>query len=77
MGLCVFVLWMANAGVTFSFPPAVAALGIAPMFFVFAVVGVLGILFTITLVPETRGKTLEEFEDEVRAQHARPDARGR
>ncbi|GAB3300597.1 sugar porter family MFS transporter [Parasphingorhabdus pacifica] len=77
MGLCVLVLWVANAGVTFGFPPTVAALGIAPTFFIFAAIGVLGILFTSTLVPETRGKTLEEFEDEVRTQHARPDARGR
>jgi MFS transporter, SP family, major inositol transporter len=66
MGLCVFVLWMANAGVTFGFPPAVAALGIAPTFFVFAVIAVLGVVFTVTQVPETRGKTLEEFEEEVR-----------
>lgn len=70
MGLSVFVLWMADAGVTFGFPPVVAALGIAPTFFIFAGIGVLGILFTATLVPETRGKTLEEFEDEYRSQHA-------
>jgi MFS transporter, SP family, major inositol transporter len=70
MGLCVFVLWMANAGVSFGFPPTVAALGIAPTFFLFAGIGVLGIIFATALVPETRGKTLEEFEDEFRAQHA-------
>ena len=70
MGLSVFVLWLANAGVTFGFPPAMAAVGIAPTFFVFAVIGVLGILFVVTMVPETRGKTLEEFEDEVRAKYS-------
>lgn len=70
MGLSVFVLWMANAGVTFGFPPAMAAVGIAPTFFVFAVIGVLGIVFVATMVPETRGKTLEEFEDEIRLQHS-------
>lgn len=69
MGLCVFMLWMANAGVTFGFPPTVAALGLAPTFFVFAGIGVLGIVFTATMVPETRGKALEEFEDEARAQY--------
>ncbi|GAA0517660.1 MFS transporter [Saccharopolyspora subtropica] len=69
MGLCVFVLWTANAGVAFGFPPTVAALGIAPTFFIFAAIGLLGIAFTATAVPETRGKTLEEFEDEARARY--------
>ena len=66
MGLCVFVLWMADAGVTFGFPPVVAALGIAPTFFLFAGIGALGIIFVATMVPETRGKTLEEVEAELR-----------
>jgi sugar porter (SP) family MFS transporter len=69
MGLSVFVLWIANAGVTFGFPPAMAAVGIAPTFFVFAAIGILGIIFVTTTVPETRGKTLEEFEDEARTKY--------
>lgn len=70
MGVCVLMLWLGNAGVTFGFPPTVAALGIAPTFFIFAAIGVLGILFTVSMVPETRGKTLEQFEDEFRTQHS-------
>ncbi|KAA5837949.1 sugar porter family MFS transporter [Saccharopolyspora hirsuta] len=70
MGVCVFTLWLANAAVTFGFPPTVAALGIAPTFFVFAAIGVLGIIFTATQVPETRGRTLEEFEAEVRTRYS-------
>ncbi|MDH6292835.1 sugar porter family MFS transporter [Rhodococcus opacus] len=66
MGVCVFVLWMANAVVTFGFPPLVSALGIASTFFVFAGIGVLGVVFIATMVPETRGKSLEEFEDKFR-----------
>lgn len=49
-----------------SFYPTVAALDIAPTFFIFATVGVLGIVFVAAQVPETRGKTLKEFEDEIR-----------
>jgi predicted MFS family arabinose efflux permease len=70
MGLCVFVLWMADAGVTFGFPPVVASLGIASTFFIFAAIALLGIAFTAVFVPETRGKSLEEFEDEFRLSHA-------
>ena len=61
MGTCVFVLWMANALVAFGFPPLVAAFGIAPTFFMFAVLGVVALVFIATMVPETRGKTLEEL----------------
>jgi sugar porter (SP) family MFS transporter len=70
MGLCVLMLWLANAALTFAFPPAVEALGVAPIFLIFAVISVVGIVFVATQVPETRGKTLEEFEDEFRTQHA-------
>ncbi|HET7313854.1 MAG TPA: sugar porter family MFS transporter [Salinisphaera sp.] len=66
MGVCVFVLWLANAGVAFGFPPVVTALGIGPTFFIFAAISVLGMVFTFTMVPETRGKSLEEFEEQIR-----------
>lgn len=70
MGVCVLALWLANAGVTFGFPPVVASLGIAPTFLIFGLIGVVGIVFAVTMVPETRGKTLEQFEDEFRTTHS-------
>ena len=70
MGVCVFALWIANASVAYGFPPVVEALGIASTFFIFAGLGVAALVFIYTMVPETRGKTLEQFEDEMRAQHA-------
>lgn len=71
VGLCVLMLWLGNAGVTFGFPPTVDALGLAPTFFVFAAIGVLGIVFTAGMVPETRGRTLEEFESDMQARHSK------
>jgi len=70
MGVCVFCLWIANAGIAFGFPPVVEAFGIAPTFFIFAGLGVAALAFIYTMVPETRGLTLEEFEDEFKATHA-------
>lgn len=70
MGICVFVLWLANALVAFGFPPVVAALGVGPTFFMFSAISVLGLIFTIAVVPETRGKSLEEFESYVRSRFA-------
>ncbi|WP_026534295.1 sugar porter family MFS transporter [Arthrobacter sp. H14] len=70
MGVCVFALWIANAIVAFAFPPTVAALGIGSTFFIFAAVGLVAILFVYKMVPETRNKTLEEFEDDFRFQYS-------
>ncbi len=70
MGVCVFMLWMANAAVAFGFPPVVSAIGISASFFIFAGLGVLALIFIAKMVPETRGRTLEEFEDEMRAAHS-------
>nr|WP_296780611.1 sugar porter family MFS transporter [Rhodococcus sp. (in: high G+C Gram-positive bacteria)] len=70
MGVCVFVLWLVNAAVAFGFPPLVSSLGIAPTFFIFAALGVASWIFIVTSVPETRGKTLEEFEEEYSAKYS-------
>jgi major inositol transporter-like SP family MFS transporter len=70
MGVCVFCLWMANACVAFGFPPLVAALGISSTFFVFAALGLVALTFIYTMVPETRGLSLEEFEEEFRDAHS-------
>lgn len=65
--VCVFMLWIANAVVAFGFPPMVSAIGISNSFFIFAALGVLALIFIAKMVPETRGRTLEQFEDEMRA----------
>jgi major inositol transporter-like SP family MFS transporter len=72
MGIAVFVLWTVNAAISFAFPPLVGALGATPTFGLFAVVNVGSILFISKFAPETRGRTLEELEDDFRS-HAHPD----
>ncbi|WP_026549492.1 sugar porter family MFS transporter [Arthrobacter sp. Br18] len=66
MGVSVFVLWMVNFAVSFSFPILVAALSISTTFFVFVVLGIGAILFARKFIPETRNKSLEELEHEFR-----------
>ncbi|MCI9887883.1 sugar porter family MFS transporter [Micrococcales bacterium 31B] len=74
MGVAVFTLWIANAVVAFAFPPLIAAAGIALTFFVFVAFGLVAIVTLYRMLPETRGKTLEEFEDEARLGFAAPGA---
>ena len=66
IGLSVFVQWMANFAVGFSFPMLMAALGISNTFFIFVALGICAVLFVRRFMPETRGLSLEEVELKLR-----------
>ncbi len=70
VGFCVLVLWLSNACVAFFFPLMVEVFGISNSFFVFFGLGLIAIWFTFKMVPETRGKTLEEFEEEFKNKYS-------
>jgi major inositol transporter-like SP family MFS transporter len=70
MGIAVFVLWTVNAGVSFAFPPLVASLGATLTFGLFALINCGSLIFCYKFAPETRGRTLEELEDDFRAHDA-------
>ncbi|MGA0566855.1 sugar porter family MFS transporter [Rathayibacter sp. KR2-224] len=65
MGVSVFMLWIANAFLGLYFPSLIDAVGITGSFFIFAALGILSLIFVYTQVPETRGRTLEELEEDV------------
>jgi MFS family permease len=71
IGLSVFLLWITNFFVGLFFPSLVAAFGISYTFFLFDAVGVISILFVKTMVPETRGRSLEQLEEDFRT-HGNP-----
>ena len=60
-GTAVACQWIFNAVVALLFPIALSQFGSAT-FFLFAAVNVGSLIFVATLVPETRGKTLEALE---------------
>ena len=66
MGIAVFFLWCVNAAISFVFPLLVEAVGATVTFGIFALVNVCSIVFVKRYVPETRGRTLEELEDDFR-----------
>ncbi|MFI8067967.1 sugar porter family MFS transporter [Streptomyces sp. NPDC086033] len=67
MGVAAVVLWLTNFVIGLVFPSLVSGIGISNTFFLFVVAGVFSILFVKRCVPETRGRTLETLEAELRA----------
>ena len=65
IGISVFFLWITNAFLGLFFPSLIEAVGLTGTFFLFAAVGVLALIFIYTQVPETRGRTLEEIDEDV------------
>jgi sugar porter (SP) family MFS transporter len=65
IGVAVFALWVTNGFLSLYFPSLVQATGITGTFFLFAAVGALALVFVVTQVPETRGRTLEALEEDV------------
>lgn len=57
--------WISNTVVIAIFPVVVGLTGLASAYWVLFVFCVLGVLFVIKFLPETKGKTLEEIEYEL------------
>jgi major inositol transporter-like SP family MFS transporter len=70
MGIAVFVLWTVNAIISFLFPIVVSAFGPTLTFLLFVVINSVSIWFVTKFAPETRGRTLEELEDDFREHDA-------
>ena len=68
-GLAISVVGIVNSIVSFlvqlSFPWELANLGAATTFAIYGIFALIGLAFVIKLVPETKGKSLEELEVEL------------
>ena len=51
-----------SAGVQFIFPWELSTLGSAATFFIYAIFALVGLILVVKIVPETKGKSLEELE---------------
>jgi SP family arabinose:H+ symporter-like MFS transporter len=63
MAVPVLTQWVANAFVVLFFPYAFSKIGKTPTFSFLALMCLIQMIFVWKLVPETRGKTLEEIEE--------------
>ena len=67
-GFTTLVLSAANLIVSLVFPLMLSAMGIAWVFMVFSVICLLSFFFAFYMVPETKGKSLEEIEASLKFQ---------
>ncbi|MBC9728212.1 sugar porter family MFS transporter [Streptomyces sp. TRM68367] len=67
MGVAAVVLWLTNFVIGLVFPSLVSGIGISNTFFLFVVAGIFSLGFVKFYVPETKGRTLETLEAELRA----------
>ena len=65
MGASVFVKWLCNAALSLFFPSVMEIWGMNFTFFAFAIVNGMAVFFMWKMLPETRGKSLEEVEEGV------------
>ena len=73
MAIAVAALWLACFILTATFPLLNASLGPAGTFWLYAAICLLGFIFIGKKLPETRGRTLEQIEDElIEGNHADP-----
>lgn len=65
MGITTTLNWLFNLTVALIFPTFLAMFGAAPNFYFFAVTTFLALMFAWRLLPETKGKSLEEIESQL------------
>lgn len=75
-GICMSLMGVVNSGISFGvqflFPSALSNLGAAVTFSIYATFAVIGLVLVAWLLPETRGRTLEQLEVELTG--VKPDA---
>ncbi|XYJ23034.1 MFS transporter [Bacillus velezensis] len=67
MGVTVFCLWIVNFIVGLTFPILLANIGLSATFFIFVLLGIASVIFVKRFLPETKGLSLEQLEQNFRA----------
>lgn len=65
MSIATFSLWIACFILTFTFPILNNFLGASGTFWIYSIICILGFVFIKKKLPETKGKSLEEIENEL------------
>lgn len=65
MSLSAVALWIGNFSLTFTFPSIKGTLGWSMNFWLYATICIAGFIIIMIKLPETKGKSLEEIEQEL------------
>jgi hypothetical protein len=65
VSIAVSALWIACFVLTFTFPLLNQLLKTAGTFWLYSAICLAGLVFIVLRVPETKGKTLEQIEQEI------------
>lgn len=65
MAVATVSLWLASFLLTYTFPLLNNAFGASGTFWMYGIICIAGFAFIIKKLPETKGKTLEEIEEEI------------
>ncbi|XP_030634101.1 solute carrier family 2, facilitated glucose transporter member 10 [Chanos chanos] len=57
--------WVANLIVTFTFLNVIDSIGLSGTFFLYGVMGIAAVVFIVFMLPETKGKSLQEIDREL------------
>jgi sugar porter (SP) family MFS transporter len=76
MAVCTLFNWGFNFAITYTFLSLVGGIGKPGTFWLYAGFAVLALLFFATRVPETKGRTLEEIEQELGADPSEAETAG-
>jgi sugar porter (SP) family MFS transporter len=66
MSVCTILHWSSNLLVSLTFLPLINAIGEAPVFFGYCVISIGAFAFVYFLMPETKGRSLEQIETDLR-----------
>lgn len=67
MSVTLFSNWTVNFVVSLTFLTLMDALGVSPTFWLYTAICALAVVFAVRCVPETKGRSLEEIEQELRS----------
>lgn len=66
LGITVFFLWGSNFCIQLLFPILMNTFGLSNTFYIFSSIGILSLLFTKFIMPETKGLSIEDIERKFR-----------
>lgn len=69
-GIAALVLSIGSLLVAYLFPIISSVLNVQQVFLIFAVIGIIAFFFVMKFLPETRGRSLEQIEADLRGQSA-------